>query len=171
VRASNVLRRSGFVNTLEEFMALDRDTVMALPQAGVRTWEEIEQVQKYLGSLPHAAPAPAQDQDAVFAPSALPERMFNETRRHMQRIEFYQGRQTAALETLAQAQITAEPAMALRDAAALAALQAFTQRQYVPLTDLGYVDDTKLPSVAKTVARHAFMFADAFIAAREGKSE
>jgi hypothetical protein len=144
---------------------------MFMPKAGVRTWEEIEQVQKHFRETQPAPAAPAQDQDAVFAPSALPERMFHETRRHMQRIEFYQGRQTAALETLAQAQMTAEPAMSLRDAAALAALQAFTQRQYVPLTDLGYVDDTKLPSVAKTVARHAFMFADAFIAAREGKSE
>jgi hypothetical protein len=166
VRASNVLRRSGLVNTPEEFMALDRETFMLIPQAGVRTWKEIEQVQKYLGSLPHAAPAPAQDQDVVFAPSALPERMFNETRRHMQRIEFYQGRQAAALETVAQAQITAEPAMALRDAAALAALQSILARCFPSVAldqDLSdYVDDA---------ARLAWSAADAFMAAREGKSE
>jgi hypothetical protein len=56
VRASNVLRRSGLVNTLEEFMALDRETVILLPQAGVRTWEEIEQVQKHFRET---QPAPA----------------------------------------------------------------------------------------------------------------
>jgi hypothetical protein len=161
VRASNVLRRSGFVNTLEEFMALDRETVMFMPKAGVRTWEEIEQVQKHFRETQPAPAAPAQDRDAVFAPSALPERMFNETRRHMQRIEFYQGRQTAALETLAQAQMTAEPAMSLRDAAALAALQGI----------LANPNDSYGPENMRYAAVYAWQAADAFIAAREGKSE
>lgn len=58
--------------------------------------------------------------------------------------------------------------LSLRDAAALAAFRAFTERMYVPLTDLGYVDETALPRVAKAAARHSFAFADAFIAAREG---
>jgi hypothetical protein len=61
--------------------------------------------------------------------------------------------------------------MSLRDAAALAAFRAFTERMYMPLTDLGYVDETALPRIAKAAARHAFAFADAFIAAREAKSD
>jgi len=58
VRASNVLRRSGLVNTPEEFMALDRETFMLIPQAGVRTWEEIEQVQKHFRETQPAPAAP-----------------------------------------------------------------------------------------------------------------
>jgi hypothetical protein len=113
VRASNVLRRSGIVNTLEEFMALDRETVMFMPQAGVRTWEEIEQMQKYLGSLPHTAFAPA-------PPMARD--------------------------------------MTLRDAAALAALQ-------------GLCADSSINAPPEDITKGAWRMADAFMAAREGKSE
>ena len=52
VRAGNVLRNMGTVNTLEDFMALDRATVMAQKHAGVRTWKEIQEVQQSLGRQP-----------------------------------------------------------------------------------------------------------------------
>ena len=113
VRASNVLRAWGRVNTLDEFMALDRETVMALPNAGARTWKEIEQMQKYLGSLPHTA----------FAPAPLMARD-----------------------------------MTLRDAAALAALQ-------------GLCADSSINAPPEDIAKGAWRIADAFMAAREGKSE
>jgi hypothetical protein len=48
VRATNVLTAYGQVRTLEDFMALDRETVTALPKSGARTWEEIKRMQKYL---------------------------------------------------------------------------------------------------------------------------
>jgi hypothetical protein len=56
VRASNVLRRRGRVNTVDDFMALTREDIMAQPYAGARTWKEIERMQTYLRT-PHAAPA------------------------------------------------------------------------------------------------------------------
>jgi hypothetical protein len=113
VRASNVLRAWGRVKTLDEFLGLDRETVMALPNAGVRTWKEIEQMQKYLGSLPHTA----------FAPAPLMARD-----------------------------------MTLRDAAALAALQ-------------GLLADESLAWDEHGFAKAAWRFADAFMAAREGKTD
>lgn len=45
VRTGNVLRRTGTVNTLQDFMALSRKQVLALPHAGVRTWKEIAEIQ------------------------------------------------------------------------------------------------------------------------------
>jgi hypothetical protein len=62
VRATNVLTRYGRVKTIDDFLALDRATVMGLPKSGTRTWEEIERVQLYLlreGKL--NAPAPTID--------------------------------------------------------------------------------------------------------------
>jgi hypothetical protein len=150
VRATNVLTAYGRVKTVEDFLALDRATVMGLPKSGTRTWEEIERVQLYL------LREDGREVRAVFAPSDLPTRMFNETRRHMQRVEFYQGRQATALETLAQEQVMAEPATSLRDAAALAALQG--------LISTG--EWTHYPPSQLTA--RAFDIADAFIAAREG---
>lgn len=48
VRASNVLRNSGLVQTIEDFMALTKPQVMALKGAGIRTWREIRELQKNL---------------------------------------------------------------------------------------------------------------------------
>jgi hypothetical protein len=157
VRATNVLTTYGRVKTLEDFLALNRKTVMALPRAGVRTWEEIKRVQANLRREEKQEPG------AIFAPPDLPTRMFNETRRHMQRMEFYQGRQTAALETLAQevTMPTQQPAMSLRDAAALAALQGI----------LANPNDNYGPENMRYAASYAWQAADAFIAAREGKSK
>jgi hypothetical protein len=45
VRAGNVLRAAG-IETIEQFMSLNRRAVMAMPKAGVRTWREIEDVQR-----------------------------------------------------------------------------------------------------------------------------
>ena len=115
VRATNVLRNYGHVHTLEDFMALDRKTVMLLPHAGVRTWREIERMQEHLRSLPHAAPAPLLARDAT-----------------------------------------------LRDAAALAALQGFCAQ-----TDASGAWSW-LPYMA---VAEAWRIADAFIAAREGKTD
>jgi hypothetical protein len=67
VRASNVLRAWGRVNTLDEFMALDRATIMALPNAGVRTWKEIERMQKHLRGDP---PAPLLARDMTLRDAA-----------------------------------------------------------------------------------------------------
>jgi hypothetical protein len=117
-RASNVLRRSGFVNTPEEFMALDRETVMFMPKAGVRTWKEIEQVQKHF----------RETQPAPVAPTPAP--------------------------------LLARD-MTLRDAAALAALQGI----------LANPNDSYGPENMRYAAGYAWQAADAFMAAREGKSE
>lgn len=46
VRASNVLRNSGLVQTIEDFMALTQAQVLALPNAGKRVWKEIAEVQE-----------------------------------------------------------------------------------------------------------------------------
>jgi hypothetical protein len=48
IRATNVLTDYGRVKTLEDFLALDRATVMGLPKSGTKTWEEIKRVQLYL---------------------------------------------------------------------------------------------------------------------------
>jgi hypothetical protein len=62
VRATNVLADWGHVKTLDDFLALDKRTVMLMPNAGVRTWKEIEQMQKFLRR--EAPPAPVLAQDA-----------------------------------------------------------------------------------------------------------
>lgn len=56
VRASNVLRRRGRVETLDDFMALTKDDIMAQPKAGIRTWREIEQMHKFLRARNEAPP-------------------------------------------------------------------------------------------------------------------
>jgi hypothetical protein len=61
VRASNVLRNWGRVNTLKDFTALDKATVMALPGAGVRTWTEVQMVQAALRTTPVATSRPARE--------------------------------------------------------------------------------------------------------------
>jgi len=125
VRASNVLRARGRVNTLDDFMALTREEVVAQPNAGEQTWREIARVQKYI-TTPHVVPP-------------VPAR-------------------SAALT-------------ALRDAAALAALTVLAQRAYYPIDTSGCPDEEALPRVAARVARHSFLIADAFIAARDAKAD
>ena len=83
VRADRVLRTSGRVNTLEEFMALDEDTVRRLPGAGAKTWREIREMQESLrNGHPEvnelldevgqtAAPASLRDQAALAALPAV----------------------------------------------------------------------------------------------------
>lgn len=56
VRASNVLRRRGRVETLDDFMILTKDDIMAQPNAGARTWREIEQMHKFLRARNEAPP-------------------------------------------------------------------------------------------------------------------
>lgn len=119
VRASNVLRAWGRVNTLEDFMALDKETVMRLPRAGVRTWEEIKRYQDSLRA----------DFAAMFQPEAPSPVMVRD--------------------------------MTLRDMAALSALQGFCAYS-------GSMGATFGPT---ELALRAFEIADAFIAAREGKSD
>ena len=72
VRASNVLRRRGRVETLDDFMALTKSDILAQPNAGTRTWREIEQVQKWLGRQPDAAPSPNTALRDAAALAALP---------------------------------------------------------------------------------------------------
>lgn len=119
VRAGNVLRRMGGVNTLDDFMNLTENLILAQPKAGIRTWREIKQLQDYLRSLPDAAPA-----------------------------------QPAASD------------MTLRDAAALRALQGMlahsTRYRPRPGTPENWHD---------AIAQEAFQIADAFIVAREGKTD
>jgi hypothetical protein len=158
VRATNVLTAYGHVKTLDDFMALTEAQVMRMPRAGRVTWKEIKSIQASLRGRESSARPTASDSGAVFVPPSLPERMFNETRRHMQRMEFCQGRQAAALETLAEAQIAAEPAMSLRDAAALAALQGMTASSYGGGSPAG-------------LAKRVWEIADSFIAARGAKTE
>lgn len=47
VRTSNVLRMAG-IETIEQFLELNRNYVMRLPNAGVKTWREVDEVQRYL---------------------------------------------------------------------------------------------------------------------------
>ena len=68
VRASNVLRAWGRVNSIDDFLALDRKTVMTLPNAGVRTWREIEKMQAYLRGLSRTAPVQEQGGPAYPIP-------------------------------------------------------------------------------------------------------
>ena len=69
VRASNVLRNSGLVQTIEDFMALTEETVMALPNAGRRTWREIKDLQESIGRDPW--PEPREDLTALRDQAAL----------------------------------------------------------------------------------------------------
>lgn len=75
VRASNVLRNSGLVQTLDDFMALTESTVMALPNAGRRTWREIKEVQGNIGRDPMLEPtedlSALRDQAALAALPAI----------------------------------------------------------------------------------------------------
>lgn len=48
VRTTNVLKHYG-VRTQEEFMGLNRKTVMSLPHLGAKSWKEIAEVQVNLG--------------------------------------------------------------------------------------------------------------------------
>lgn len=48
VRADRVLRMYGRIKTLDDFMALTKEQVMALKGAGMRTWGEIKTLQKNL---------------------------------------------------------------------------------------------------------------------------
>lgn len=58
VRADNALRADGRVQSLEDFMSLDKKTVMAMKNAGERTWTEIERLQlMWLRAEQEAAPA------------------------------------------------------------------------------------------------------------------
>lgn len=80
VRASNVLTSEG-VSTREQFMALDRVSVMAMKGAGSRVWKEIAEVQASLNAAAVPVRWPEQDwlefQNAV---GALNERMVNNPR-------------------------------------------------------------------------------------------
>lgn len=116
VRASNTLRNWGRVNTLEDFMALDKATVMRLPNAGVRTWEEINRMQDYL-----------------------------------------RAGSAALFQTETPRPVLARD-MTLRDAAALAVLQ-------------GLCADPNVDGDPKIIAGAAWRIADAFMAAREAKTD
>ena len=57
VRADRVLRAWGRIKTIDDFMALDARTVMALKGAGKRTWLEVKMLQAALREpLPSLAP-------------------------------------------------------------------------------------------------------------------
>jgi hypothetical protein len=114
VRATNVLTAYGRVKTLEDFMALDKKTIMAQPNSGARTWKEIQHMQTFLRGTPLPALAPTLARDAT-----------------------------------------------LRDAAAMAALQGI----------LANPNDNYGPENMRYAASYAWQAADAFIAAREGKTE
>lgn len=119
VRADRVLRDYGRINTLDDFMALNKVQIMALKGAGMRTWGEIKTLQKNLrDGHPEVNRMLAQD-----APDLT----------------------------------------ALRDQAALAALQGSLARVFWPACQ----DD----EWRADVARQAYQIADAFIAAREGKTD
>lgn len=130
VRATNVLTAYGRVKTLEDFMALDRATVMAQPKSGARTWEEIKHLQLYL---------------------------LREEKR-----EWPEPVDVTIDGVHDEMRLTFTSERSLRDAAALAALQGFCAQ----------ADSSGswswLPDMA---AAEAWRVADAFIAAREGKTE
>jgi hypothetical protein len=46
VRSYNVLTNMGMVKTLDDFMALTRNQVLREPNAGQKTWREIEDMQR-----------------------------------------------------------------------------------------------------------------------------
>ena len=130
IRATNVLTDYGRVKTLEDFLALDRATVMGLPKSGTKTWEEIKRVQLYLlREGKQDAPAPKWGGPA------------------------YPIQKTDTHDTW--------PGMSLRDAAALAALQGLLSGSYRDTTSYNLGE----------VSVEAFKIADAFIAAREGKTD
>lgn len=54
VRAHNVLKSMGTVETLDDFMALTRETVTAQKAAGARTWREICEIQETFAPDPAA---------------------------------------------------------------------------------------------------------------------
>lgn len=65
VRASNVLKKMG-VETMDDFMALTRQSVMRQKNAGRRTWQEVSEIQTHfrhetLKSADHAKNATATD--------------------------------------------------------------------------------------------------------------
>jgi hypothetical protein len=117
VRADNVLRDSGRAHSVEDFLSLTRDQVMAMPRAGVKTWKEIRDIQNSL----RCPPTPPWDHVMPRASD-----------------------------------------MSLRDAAALAALQGFCTQ----LDSSGTW--TWPPDMA---VAEAWRVADAFIAAREAKTD
>ena len=137
VRATNVLTAYGRVKTLEDFLALDRKTVMAQPRSGTRTWEEIKRMQLYLlrEGERNAPKTKKPDDGGPMHP------------------------------IVTDSHIVAYGA-SLRDAAALAALQGILGRVYLP--------DVGMPVGSGSLVHYAtlaFAVADAFIAAREGKTE
>ena len=130
VRATNVLTAYGHVKTLEDFLALDRATVMRLPGCGKGTWEEIKRMQLYL---------------------------LREEKR-----EWPEPVDVTIDGVHDEMRLTFTSERSLRDAAALAALQGFCAQ----------ADSSGswswLPDMA---AAEAWRVADAFIAAREGKTD
>jgi len=142
VRASNVLRNWGGVNTLEDFMALNKATVMALPGAGVRTWEEIKQYQDHLrgdfaSMFQPEAPGPVRDCDVRCEGGAISGTVS---------VIFGGPRPVLARD------------MTLRDWFAGQAL-------------VGFLSGQNQGTTFETDARDAYRVADAFIAAREAKSD
>lgn len=137
VRASNVLRNSGLVETIEDFMALTKEQVMALPNAGVRTWKEIAAVQENILLDPLV-------ESAYVSPAQA-------RAKHSGEINFSYvnpGRE------------------ALRDMAALAALPAIIQ-----VCAGNGPREIGTETFEQMFARKAWAVADAFIAAREGKTD
>jgi hypothetical protein len=49
VRTSNCMRRAG-IETMDQFLRLDRDDVMGWKNAGIRTWNEIADLQSQLNT-------------------------------------------------------------------------------------------------------------------------
>lgn len=52
VRADRVLRCQGGIDNLDAFLQLDRKTVTAMPGAGVKTWQEISELQAAFAAPP-----------------------------------------------------------------------------------------------------------------------
>lgn len=142
-RADRVLRMYGRIKTLDDFMALTKEQVMALKGAGVRTWGEIKTLQKNLREG-HPEVNAMLDGDtvsgtvrAVYKDPSIYEMLFS-----------------------------VKPDISLRDQAALAALPAIIQ---VCAGDKPREIGTE--TYEQMFARKAWAVADAFIAAREGKTD
>lgn len=103
VRASNVLRRRGRVETLDDFMTLTKDDIMAQPKAGIRTWREIEQMHKSLRARNEAPPplsaanTTLRDAAALAALPAIIDVCRHDTRDAAESIEQMMARKTWAL--------------------------------------------------------------------------
>ena len=149
-RAARVLRSWGRVNTLEDFMALDRATVMLLPSVGVRTWEEIKRTQDYLRRDP-----------SIETMAALQDAMAGRTHRARSIDALFdttKGEQCAEPAPQGKPDVGALALSELRDKAALAALQ-------------GLCADPNVNATPADLSAASWRIADAFIAAREAKSD